>query len=217
YEYSSPPENHYYGYKYVCLRPEFYAYSFKAKINKNVKNILISFGGTDEHNLTYKVLDMIREYNIKSPKYIVILGLGYGKNKLNKLKTLINVMKKENFKVTLLKDVRNMAEVMLSADFAITSNGRTVYELAALGIPTITIAQNERETTHLFSYMCNGIVYLGLYSSIKNKKFIIYFKKMFNFKYRKKMMNNLKQYSKNIRKGYQTIIDLTFSKYNEVT
>ena len=115
-----------------------------------------------------------------------------------------------------LKDVKNMAEVMLSADFAITSNGRTVYELAALGIPTITIAQNERETTHLFSYMCNGIVYLGLYSSIKNKKFIKYFKKMFNFEYRKKMINNLKQYSKNIRKGYQTIIDLIFSKYDEV-
>ena len=33
-------------------------------------------------------------------------------------------------------------------DILVTSAGRTVYEAAAVGIPTIVLAQNQRETTH---------------------------------------------------------------------
>ena len=46
--------------------------------------------------------------------------------------------------------------------FVILPRGRTGYELAALGIPTIAIAQNKREEKHGFVCNENGFSYLGL-------------------------------------------------------
>ncbi len=51
---------------------------------------------------------------------------------------------------------------MKNADLAFTSQGRTVYELASLGIPAIVLAQNEREMMHSFAQMKNGFLNLGL-------------------------------------------------------
>ena len=43
-----------------------------------------------------------------------------------------------------------MPELMTSCDVGITSRGRTGYELAILGIPSIAMAQNKREEKHGF-------------------------------------------------------------------
>jgi spore coat polysaccharide biosynthesis predicted glycosyltransferase SpsG len=50
---------------------------------------------------------------------------------------------------------------MREADLAITSQGRSIYELACLGIPSIVIAQHTREETHVFAQMMNGFLNLG--------------------------------------------------------
>lgn len=51
---------------------------------------------------------------------------------------------------------------MSKCDIAVTSRGRTGYELAMLGIPSISIAQNERESFHTFISEKNGFEYLGI-------------------------------------------------------
>jgi len=43
-----------------------------------------------------------------------------------------------------------MAKEMYNVDIVITSNGRTIYEVASVGTPCISISQNEREERHLF-------------------------------------------------------------------
>jgi spore coat polysaccharide biosynthesis predicted glycosyltransferase SpsG len=48
------------------------------------------------------------------------------------------------------------------ADMLITSAGRTVFEAAAVGVPTIVLAQNVRETTHTHLGLEHGNIYLGL-------------------------------------------------------
>ena len=53
-------KNHYYGHKYVELRDEFQ--HTKYIINQNIKNILITFGGTDPTNSTYTVLNAIYQF-----------------------------------------------------------------------------------------------------------------------------------------------------------
>ncbi|KHD27711.1 hypothetical protein [Xenorhabdus nematophila] len=60
---------------------------------------------------------------------------------------------------------------MLDSDIAIVSNGRTVYELAALGIPSISISSNEREDLHNFPEEA-GFLKLGLHSNIPDDLFI---------------------------------------------
>ena len=55
-----------------------------------------------------------------------------------------------------------MPELMTQCDIAITSRGRTGYEVAILGIPTIAMAQNQREEKHGFVSAEHGFNYLGL-------------------------------------------------------
>ena len=54
---------------------------------------------------------------------------------------------------------RSMAEAMRQADLVVTSQGRTVHEAAAVGVPCLSIAVNERESRHS---QLPGVVYLGL-------------------------------------------------------
>jgi predicted glycosyltransferase len=68
--------------------------------------------------------------------------------------------KYENIEV--LYDVSNMPELMSSCDVGVTSRGRTGYELAILGIPSISMAQNQREEKHGFVCNENGFSYIGL-------------------------------------------------------
>ena len=55
-----------------------------------------------------------------------------------------------------------MPELMSKCDIGITSRGRTGYELAILGIPSISMAQNKREEKHGFVCNENGFSYIGL-------------------------------------------------------
>ncbi len=55
-----------------------------------------------------------------------------------------------------------MPEIMTSCDIGITSRGRTGYELAILGIPSVAMAQNQREEKHGFVCNENGFTYIGL-------------------------------------------------------
>ena len=64
--------------------------------------------------------------------------------------------------IKIYHDVVDMPELMTNCDIAITSRGRTGYELAMLGIPTIAMAQNEREERHTFVSNENGFTYIGL-------------------------------------------------------
>ncbi len=45
---------------------------------------------------------------------------------------------------------------------AITSQGRTIYELACMGVPSIVLAQNSRELEHIFANIANGFINLGI-------------------------------------------------------
>ena len=58
---------------------------------------------------------------------------------------------------------------MSKADLAITSAGRTVFELASLRVPMVVICQNLRETTHTFANSENGIINLGIRHELKDE------------------------------------------------
>jgi spore coat polysaccharide biosynthesis predicted glycosyltransferase SpsG len=68
--------------------------------------------------------------------------------------------------ITIVRSTRKISEYMNSADLAVTSAGRTVFELASLEVPTLVICQNSREVTHRFASSENGIINLGLRTQI---------------------------------------------------
>ena len=98
---------------------------------------------------------MICKPEYKNYKFVVVLG----RAKSN-VEVLMNYNKYSNIEV--LYDVANMPEIMTSCDIGITSRGRTGYELAILGIPSISMAQNQREEKHGFVCNENGFTYIGL-------------------------------------------------------
>ena len=101
----------------------------------------------DPLNNTLHVLTAINEYCVGHNIQInVVAGIGY--NKFETLKDFTNI--------NIFKDVKNISEYMLKADIIFTSAGRTVYEVASLGVPCIVLAQNKRELTHYFASSENG-------------------------------------------------------------
>ena len=125
------------------------------KIQEQVKSVFISFGGADPQNYSDRLLNMICKPEYQEYEFVVVLGRA--KNNVEKL---LEYNKYKNIKV--LCDVPNMPELMTSCDIGITSRGRTGYELAILGIPSIAMAQNKREEKHGFVCNENGFSYIGL-------------------------------------------------------
>lgn len=142
------------GEKYYISGKTFMFYKPIA-IREKVRRVFISFGGADPQNYSDRLLNIIQKDKYNHFEFIVVLG----RAKEN-VDTLLKYNNGNNIKV--LYDVANMPEIMSSCDIAITSRGRTGYELAMLGIPSIAMAQNKREEKHGFVCNENGFTYIGL-------------------------------------------------------
>jgi UDP-2,4-diacetamido-2,4,6-trideoxy-beta-L-altropyranose hydrolase len=118
------------GSQYALLRPEFSKLIKKAlekrKNTQEIKNILISMGGSDIKNITYDILKNV------SNSYNTTVTLG---EKSPHKKMLKNYAKNKN--ITVMIDADNMAELMLNADLAIGAGGSTSWERCCLGLPTL--------------------------------------------------------------------------------
>ena len=156
YEAGPKQANIYSGAEYVSLRNEFLIRKPK-EFSYEVKNVLVLFGGTDPSNLTKKVYDIVKKIHKKyqNINYTFITGIGYDCKKNE-------IISDETFNIKVVNNVSNISEYIANADLAFTSQGRTVYELASLGVPSIVLAQNNRELLHTFAQMSNGFINLGL-------------------------------------------------------
>lgn len=147
--------SHFYcGEKYYIV-PSLFMYYHPIKIKTQIKQIFICFGGADPQNYTDRLLNIIQKKKYLKYNFVIVLG----RAKEN-IKSLIEYNSQKN--IHIFFDVKNMPELMSECDIAVTSRGRTGYELAVLGIPTLSMAQNLREEQHQFICEENGYFYLGL-------------------------------------------------------
>ena len=142
------------GERYFIAAKMFMMYEPIA-VNDEVKNVFISFGGADPQNYSDRLLEIIRKPEYAKYNFTVVLGRAK-----HNVQQLMEYNKYEN--ITVYHDVKNMPALMAACDVAVTSRGRTSYELALLGIPSIVMAQNKREESHGFVINENGFIYLGL-------------------------------------------------------
>ena len=124
-------------------------------IKDEVEKVFISFGDADPQNYTFRLLTIITKKKYISKKFIIAVGKAYAD---------VNYAMSFNIydNIDVYFDVTNMPELMSQCDIAVTSRGRTGYELALMGIPTISMAQNKREEKHGFVSIEHGFCYLGL-------------------------------------------------------
>lgn len=142
------------GEKYYICGKIFMFYK-PIKIKEKVQKVFISFGGADPQNYSDRILKIISEPEYNKYQFTVVLGRAK-----NNVESLLQYNEYSNIEV--LYDVSNMPELMTKCDVGITSRGRTGYELALLGIPSIAMAQNKREEKHGFVCNENGFTYIGL-------------------------------------------------------
>ena len=146
-------DNIYYGEKYY-IAPKIFLMYKPVLIQTSVKKVFISFGGADPQNYTDRLFDIITKEKYSNLHFIIALG----RAKQN-IEALMEYNSIENIDV--YYDVKNMPELMSECDVALTSRGRTAYELAILGIPPIVLSQNTREEGHGFVCDENGFMYMG--------------------------------------------------------
>jgi spore coat polysaccharide biosynthesis predicted glycosyltransferase SpsG len=109
--------------------------------------------------------------------------------------------------VEIRQDVQNISEEMLKADIAFTSAGRTVYELACIGTPTIVIAQNAREMTHFFASTENGFINLGLGSAVTPAEILAIFRGVVENDQERRQMNAV-MLARSVRDGRERVLHL---------
>lgn len=156
YEDHTRGDNYYRGANYVCLRDEFFC-AAPSVFHEQVQNVVVIFGGTDPSNFTKRIYEMAKRIHKDYPeiKFHFALGVGYDQ-KANQIET------DEAAGIYVEQNLKHISDLFGKADLAFTSQGRTVYELATMGVPAVVMAQNEREMKHTFAQMNNGFLNLGL-------------------------------------------------------
>ena len=200
-------KNQFFGPTFACIRDEFrMLYSKKSHAKKN--QILITFGGSDPRNLTKRLLKIFSEMKLKF-RIIVIIGMAF--SHVNQTEKFVEKMKKDGQKIKIVKNSNLMAKHISESDFVITTNGRTVFEIASLNIPFISISANSREKKHVFSQNSKGGIYLGLYSAISDQKIRNAIIKMTDLRFQKKCIRNLKRYD--LINGVNRVVDKINSEF----
>lgn len=169
------------GIKYCILRKEF-RNIIRKPVNKFVKNILITTGGSDKYNMTEKILKFLLHINLdNNVKFNVIVGQAF--------KDKYSLYKFADERIIYYKSPDNMAEIMNNCDIAVSAGGNTLYELCSLGVPTIAfiVADNQIELVRGLERE-NCVFNIGFYSNLKFKDFKdIFIELIGNFDLRKKI------------------------------
>ncbi|MFM7029915.1 MAG: cytidylyltransferase domain-containing protein [Micrococcales bacterium] len=146
-----PNERQLKGMENAILAPTFETIDRTIAFREQVEEVLVLFGGTDPSNLAPKALRALEAVGFEG-RVTLVRGLG---------SDLIDP-KEYRLRIKVLSNVKNMPAVMEHADLALSSAGRTITELASMGIPTLCLAQNEKELTHTHVQTSNGVLMLGL-------------------------------------------------------
>lgn len=204
YPHQLPRANILVGPRYFCLRDEFLCLPGERTFNREVRRILLMFGGVDENNLTCRVLELIApELENREIGIDVILGPGYlHHEKLEALKRRLG-----SPSLNIVVNTPQVSEYMYKADLAITSAGRTVLEMASLAVPMIVISQNTREMTHSFASSENGVINLGIWRDVSDDDIVRTVERVIeDAALRDDMVTRLRKVS--FRDGKKTVIKL---------
>lgn len=191
------------GEQYFCLRDEFLYFESEYSLSENVSKILLTFGGVDEGNLTLRTVKSIYELcHLKDIQVDIVLGPGY--QWIDSLHQYLESLESE--RINLVEKTKRISDYMYSADIAITSGGRTVLELASLGVPTIVVCQNARELTHTFASQENGVINLGLRTEVTESDIFTQVKKLVDsYELRASMSEKMK--AKNLTAGKKRVVN----------
>lgn len=130
------------GPKYLPLRKEFWEIP-KKEIKKEIKEILIMFGGDDIRNVTPQIISyMVKKFPFYS--YKVVIGKAFKEENVKKILFLVKNLR--NVDIIMFPSGDDIVKLMLKADIGIVAAGlMTLYEAMCVGLPIITITTMENQ------------------------------------------------------------------------
>lgn len=152
------------GKDYIILRKEFEEL-VQRKARDEIKNILITLGGTDIRNLTPKLLKILKNIN-QNFKINVIIGSSF--------QNIKEILEEKTKNISLLYNLTasDMKKEMEKADIVISACGQTIYELLAIGVSFIPIIVADNQLNNAMGLKTlNLINYILNYSEVTNNKF----------------------------------------------
>lgn len=144
------------GTRYVPLRREFTEGGRKVQSRHEVREVLITTGGSDKYLLSRRFLEaFLRDEELQNLHYHVVCGAYHPD---------VEGMKQycARFpRVTLYHNVQHMSGLMKQCDVAVTATGSTMYELSALGIPLCCFSFVDNQERILDTFVQKGLVIYG--------------------------------------------------------
>ncbi len=194
------PGNVYEGSDYFFIRDEFLEENPK-EFSEECRNVMIMFGGADPSDLTGRLYAICQSLHDIAPdvEFHFITGFAYEK------KDSIKDLPEKNIYVH--NDVKRVSLFMKKADLAVTSQGRTIYELASMGVPAIVLAQNDREAQHVFAGIQNGFINLGVGLRTDDRTVIQTMRWLIETPNVRKEMRNI-ELTNEFRMGQKRVIDI---------
>ena len=154
-----PAERQLSGVTNAILAPSFETLPRRAPLRAPTQTALVLFGGTDPSGLAFRALDALQAIDFTGGVTVV---RGLGASPLEPDRWRLNLELRHN--------VKNIAELMAQADVALSSAGRTLTELASIGVPTLCLAQNQKELGHSHATEANGVIMLGLGEMVSDQQ-----------------------------------------------
>ena len=120
--------------EYIALRGEFQELHGRTKpIGAEVEEVMITQGGGDICGITPRIIRSL-DRMVCRPHFTVIIGPAFRHHV-----ELEEALASSTLDLAVVHNARNMADLIWEADFAITSGGLTMFELACVGTPSLVI------------------------------------------------------------------------------
>jgi UDP-2,4-diacetamido-2,4,6-trideoxy-beta-L-altropyranose hydrolase len=138
------------GPGYISLRRAFWHVERK-KIQPEVKQVMMTFGGDDSKNMTPKVLGFLTRHYPGLEKNVVIGG---AYKNIDEIKTVMD----GHTHLIHSPGEEGMRDVMLASDIAFSSGGQTLYELACIGVPTAAVIVADNQQNNVKAWEETGFI-----------------------------------------------------------
>jgi len=139
------------GPEYLALSEEYKVLNQQSRqFESNIKQIVVSMGGTDRSGATLRIIDSLFEWRRDVTKHIVI-GAGFVLE--------AELKEKLNYKpdrIVLHQNLPSLAKLLAVCDIGFTAGGNTLYELACVGTPAIVLFEDPHEEKQGRAFEENG-------------------------------------------------------------
>ena len=196
--------NLYVGVEYFPLREEFILETNKP-LQKNVKEVLITTGGTDPYHISVKIMDILSVF-YSEINFNILIGVFYDEAYKKQIKNIS--IERENVQV--ISWGQNMAKIYKNSDLVIAPGSTTIYEALSMAVPCISFEFVDNHHMQCIAMDELNIVpfidKLNNIDSIKEKRIKEIFAEELSFQVRKEQHDKCRRYFD--KKGTKRIADI---------